>query len=94
MIESNLFWPIVKEIYPYFLMFCGIMSVKRMGQGIISRFKTREEGEIGKAIEDIIVGLFWAHVTLPLIAVVYYVMKGIGYSSEKAVEVIIQNMEF
>lgn len=85
--EENVFWPLVKELYPLFLAGCLIIGVWRMSRGILQRLRGEEDG-IAKAISDIIVGFFFAHMTLPLVYGLFVLMGNVGDKAEKVVKIL------
>ncbi|MCK8828138.1 hypothetical protein MWH25_10385 [Natroniella acetigena] len=93
MLQDNIFWPLVEELWPIYLMICVIVAAKRIGQGIWRKLNGEDDG-ISEAINDIIVGFFFAHTALAFIAVVWYLMQGIGTTAEGVVELIVNRMGF
>lgn len=89
MMPNNPFWVLAKEIYPYFLMFCAILGLKRIARGALDRLKG-EEDAIGEAINDIMVGFFYCHIALALVAAIWYVMENVGSAAEEAVRTLIE----
>lgn len=58
-----------------------------MSRGILQRLRGEEDG-IAKAISDIIVGFFFAHMTLPLVYGLFVLMGNVGDKAEKVVKIL------
>ena len=86
---DNPFWVLAKELYPYFLMFCALLGLKRISRGALERLRG-EEDAIGDAINDIIVGFFYAHIAVALVASIWYVMENVGSAAEETVRTLIE----
>ena len=91
MMPDNPFWVIAKEIYPYFLMFCAILGLKRIARGGLDKINGDEDA-ISEAINDIIVGFFFCHIAIALVAAIWFLMENIGSVAEDAVRTMIETM--
>ncbi|MFW6243166.1 MAG: hypothetical protein ACOC2W_03310 [bacterium] len=87
MFETNMFWEIVKEIYPLFLEICMLGGLYRLCKGGWNRLQGDSEA-IGKALNDIIVAFFWLHMSIPIVSLVWVILTNISNSAETIIKMI------
>ncbi len=82
---DNVFWELVKEIYPLFSLFCLLLGIKRLAKGVMDRINGDEDA-IGDALNDIVVGFFFLHMLLTIVTFIWYINKYVGSRAEEVVK--------